>query len=141
MTCRTRRPFASGQWHMKEGHQERFSWIRPNEVVPGYTRAIGIVQPVAVIHREDLAPEGIGFIPVSPDADPRTFSIFIERPGAISIAGRARIKNVDGSTFVWRIPLATSAGTCCIVALQESLQSGRAEFLRPSDEELRQIRE
>jgi hypothetical protein len=38
---------ASGQWHMKEGRQERISWARPGEVVPGDTRAVGIVQPVA----------------------------------------------------------------------------------------------
>jgi hypothetical protein len=129
---------ASDQWHMKEGHKERLSWAKPDEVVPGYTRAVGIVQPVAVAHREDSAPEGVTLIPVSLNADPTTFSIFIERPGA-NLDGWPG-KNADGTTFVGRIPLAAAAGTCCIVALQEPLQPGRLELPRPSDDELRQMR-
>jgi hypothetical protein len=128
---------ASDQWHMKEGHKERLSWDKPDEVVPGYTRAVGIVQPVAIAHRKESAPEGVTLIPVSLDADPTTFSIFIERPGA-NLNGWPG-KNV-GTTFVGRIPLAAGAGTCCIVALQEPLQPGRLEFPRPSDDELRQMR-
>jgi hypothetical protein len=123
---------------MKEGHKERLSRAKPDEVVPGYTRAVGIVQPVAVAHREDSAPEGVTLIPVSLNADPTTFSIFIERPGA-NLDGWPG-KNADGTTFVGRIPLAVGAGTCCIVALQEPLQPGRLELPRPSDDELRQMR-
>jgi hypothetical protein len=37
---------ASGQWHMKERRKERLTWVKAAEVVPGYTRAVGIVQPV-----------------------------------------------------------------------------------------------
>ncbi len=29
----------SGQWHLKEGGQERVTWVRPGELVPGFTRA------------------------------------------------------------------------------------------------------
>lgn len=54
---------ASGQWHMKEGRQERISWARPGEVVPGYTRAVGIVQPAATAVREDPPAEETVLIP------------------------------------------------------------------------------
>jgi hypothetical protein len=123
---------------MKEGRKERLSWHKPDEVVPGYTRAVGIVQPVAVAHREDSAPEGVMLIPVSLDAHPTTFSIFIERPGANLNSWPG--KNADGTTFVDRIPLAAGAGTCCTVTLQEALQPGRLELPRPSDDDLRQMR-
>jgi hypothetical protein len=73
---------ASGRWHMKEGRHERISWVRPGEVVPGYTRAVGIVQPVAMAHRGDPAPDDVVLMPVTDDAEPTTFSLFIERPGA-----------------------------------------------------------
>src|SRR5512133_3993583 len=61
---------ASDQWHMKEGPQERLSWAKPDEVVPGYTGAVGIVQPVPVAHRDDAAPEGVGLVTVPPEAEP-----------------------------------------------------------------------
>jgi hypothetical protein len=129
---------ASDQWHMKERRKERLCWAKPDEMVPGYTRAVGIVQPVAVAHREDSAPEGVTLIPVSVDADPTTFSIFIERSGA-NLDGWPG-KYADGTTFVGRIPLAAGAGTCCVVALQAPLQPGRLELPRPSDDALRQMR-
>jgi hypothetical protein len=130
---------ASGQWHMKEGRRERLSWAKPNEMVPGYTRAVGIVQPVAMIHRETPATEGVMLIPVAPDADPTTFSVFIERPGS-NLNGWPG-KNADGTIFVGRIPLAAGTGTCCIVALQVPLAPGKVDLPRPSDAELRQMRE
>ena len=43
--------------------------------------------------------------------------------------------------MVGRIPLAAGAGTCCVVALQQPLQPGRADFPRPSDDELRWMRD
>ena len=130
---------ASGQWHMKESGIERHHWAKPAEMVPGYTRAVGIVQPVAVAHRDDPAPENVILVPVAADADPTTFSIFIERPGANLNSWPG--KNADGTTFVGRIPMAAGAGTCCIVALQEPLQPGQARMPRPSGDELRQMRE
>lgn len=130
---------ASGQWHMIERRKERIVWTRPGEVVPGYTRAVGIVQPVAVAHREDPALEEVVLVPVSPDSEPTTFSLFIERPGA-NLNNSWPGKNADGTTFVGRIPLAAGAGTCCIVALQHPLQPGRLELPRPSDDELREMR-
>jgi hypothetical protein len=57
---------ASGQWHMKEGRQERISWARPGEVVPGYTRVVGIVQPVATAVREDPPAEETMLVAVLP---------------------------------------------------------------------------
>jgi hypothetical protein len=123
---------------MKERRKERLHWDKPEEMVPGYTRAVGIVQPVAVIHRQDPVPERVVLIPVAPDADPTTFSVFVERPGA-NLNGWPG-KNADGTAFVGR-PLAAGAGTCCIVALPKPLQPGEASSARPSDDELRQMRE
>ena len=131
---------ASGQWHMKEGHQERISWARPGEVVPGYTRAVGIVQPVATAVRQDPPAEETMLVAVPADASPTTFSLFIERPGA-NLDNSWPGKNADGTTLVGRVPLAAAAGTCCVVALQQSLQPGRADFPRPGDDELRWMRE
>jgi len=130
---------ASGRWHMKEGGQERISWARPDEVVPGYTRAVGIVQPVAVAHRDDAAPEGVELVTVPPQAKPTTFSVFMERPGA-NMNGWPG-KNAMGTVFVGRIPLAGDTGTCCIVARQEPLEPGEMALLRPSDTELARMRE
>lgn len=129
----------SGQWHMKEGGRKAVSWNRPTEIAPGYTRAVGIVQPVAVIQRDDPPAEDVVLVPVSKDAQPTVFSVYIERPGA-NLAGWPG-RNADATTFVGRIPLAADAGTCCVVALQGPLPSGRVDMLRPSDEELRKMRD
>ena len=131
---------ASGQWHMREGRHERISWARPGEVVPGYTRAVGIVQPVTTAVREDPPAEETVPIPVPADADPTTFSLFIESPGA-NLDNSWLGKDADGTTVVGRIPLAAGAGTCCVVALQQPLQPGQAVFPRPSDDELRRMRD
>lgn len=131
---------ASGQWHMKEGRQERISWARPGEVVPGYTRAVGIVLPVATAVREDPPVEETVLVPAPVDADPTTFSLFIERPCA-NLDNSWPGKNADGTVLVGWIPLAAGAGTCCVVALQQPLQPGRADFPRPSDDELRWMRD
>jgi len=125
---------------MKEGRQERISWARPGEVVPGYTRAVGIVQPVATAVREDPPAEETVLVPALADANPTTFSLFIERPGA-NLDNSWPGKNADGTALVGRMPLAAGAGTCCVVALQEPLQLGRADFPRPSDDELRWMRD
>jgi hypothetical protein len=131
---------ASGQWHMNERRQERISWARPGQVIPGYTRAVGIVQPVATAVWEDPPAEETVLIHVPADANPTTFSLFIERPGA-NLDNSWPGKDADSTTLVGRIPLAASAGTCCIVALQESLQPGRADFAHPSEDELRWMRD
>lgn len=131
---------ASGYWRMVEGRRERTSWSRPGEVAPGYTRAVGIVQPVATAVREDPPAEETVLVPVSADADPTAFSLFIERPGA-NLDNSWPGKNADRTTLVGRIPLAAGAGTCCVVASQEALQPGRAELPRPSDDELRWMRD
>ena len=130
---------ASGQWHMKEGRQERISWARPDEVVPGYSRAAGIVQPVATAVREDPPAEETVLVPAPAGANPTTFSLFIERPGA-NLDNSWPGKNADGTTLVGRIPLA-GAGTCCVAALRQPLQPGRADFARLSDDELRWMRD
>jgi len=108
-------------------------------VVPDYTRAVGIVQPVATAVREDPPAEETVLVPVPADANPTTFSLFIERPGA-NLDNSWPGKNADGTTLVGRIPLA-GAGTCCVVALQQPLQPGRADFPRPSHDELRWMRD
>ena len=130
---------ASNQWHMMQGGKERVTWTRPNDVVPGYTRAVGIVQPVAVAHREDAAPDEVVLIPVASDAKPTTFSLFLESPGA-NLDGWPG-KNANKTTFVGRIPLAAGAGTCCVVALEQPLEPGGMKLPRPSDDELQQMRQ
>jgi hypothetical protein len=129
---------ASGQWHLKVRRKEREHWIRPPEVVPGYTRAVGIVQPVAVAHHDGPAGEDVVLVSVASDAEPTTFSVLIEGPGA-NLGGWPG-QNA-GSSFVGRIPLAVGAGTCCVVAVQEPLQPGKATIARPSEDELRGWRE
>jgi hypothetical protein len=129
----------SGRWHLKEGDKERIGWARPDEVVPGYTRAVGIIQPVAVAHRDDAAPEGVELLTVPPEAEPTTFSVFIERPGA-NLNGWPG-KNAMGTVFVGRIPLAGDAGTCCVVAHQEPLKPGKVTLPPPSDTELERMRD
>jgi len=129
----------SGNWHMKEQRKKRVTWDKPAELVPGYTRAVGIVQPVAVAHREDPATEDVELVAVELDADPTVFSVFMERPGA-NLNGWPS-KNAERSTFVGRIPLAAGAGTCVVVAVQAPLQPGRVELPRPNNEEFRQMRE
>jgi hypothetical protein len=122
---------ASGQWDMREGRrQARIRWARPGEVVPGYTRAVGIVQPVATAVREDPPAEQTVLVPAPCDANPTTFSLFIERPGA-NLDNSWPGKNAEGTTLVGRIPLAAGAGTCCVVALQ--LDDGSATELAPGD--------
>ncbi len=130
----------SGQWHLKVGHEEKLYWPRPDELVPGYTRAVGIVQPVVVAHRDDAAPDGAVLVAVPTDAEPTTFSVFIERAGA-NLNGWPG-KNALGTAFVSRIPLAAQQGTCCIVAHQEPLPPGEAEYpLPPTETELAWMRE
>jgi hypothetical protein len=120
---------ASEQWHMKESGKPRIRWNRPAEIVPGYTRAVGIVQPVVVAHREDPVPDGVELVQVTADANPIVFSLFLERADA-DVSGWPG-KNADGSTFVGRIPLA-GAETCVVVAVQEPLPPGRVVGPRPS---------
>src|SRR5215204_5480604 len=47
---------ASGKWHMKLHGQKSIMWDRPDELAPRYVRAVGIIQPVAVPHREEDFP-------------------------------------------------------------------------------------
>ncbi|WP_433373426.1 hypothetical protein ACQPZX_01870 [Actinoplanes sp. CA-142083] len=132
---------ASGQWHMKESGKTQVTWTRPAEVAPGYTRAVGIVEPIVAAHRKDPAPQEVVLVPVALETQMSTvFSIFIERPGA-NLNDSWPGRNADHSTFIGRIPLATGGGTCVVVASQAPLQPGRVEMPRPSDDELRQMRE
>lgn len=130
---------ASGRWHMKADRSVLATWGRPDELVPGYTRAVGIVQPVVVAHRGDLAPSDVVLVPVGIDAEPTVFGLFLERPGA-NLNDSWPGKNADGSVLVGRIPLAAGAGTCCVVAGQAPLSPGQHTGPRPSDDELRQMR-
>jgi hypothetical protein len=76
---------------------------------------------------------------VPPEAEPTVFSVFIELPGANINSWPG--KNAMGALFIGRIPLAANAGPCCIVAHQEEVPLNQAHFPRPSDAELRQMRE
>ena len=121
---------ASGQWHMKEGRQERISWSRPSEVIPGYTRAVGIVQPVATAVREGPPAEETVLVPAPAGANPTTFSLFIERPGA-NLDNSWPGKNADGTTLVGRIPLA--ARRDLLHRRPAAAPSARSGRLRSSD--------
>jgi len=130
----------SGRWHMKENGKPLFFWARPPEVVPGYTRAIGIVQPVAVAHHDERAPGDVVLIPVSPETQAVAFSVYFERPGA-NMNGWPG-KNADGTLFVGRMPLAQDTGTCCIIAKHEALQPSMSlTGPRPSGAELERMRQ
>ncbi len=103
---------------MKESGKPPVTW-NAAEVVPGYTRAVAIVQPVAVAHRDDPTSEDVVLVPCRGGADPTVFSLFIERPGG-NLDGWPG-KNAERTTFVGRVALAGGAGICCVVALQAPL--------------------
>lgn len=130
----------SGTWHLKENRKPLFFWSRPPEVVPGYTRAIGIMQPVAVAHHDVPADDAVVLIPVSPETQAVAFSVYFERPGA-NLNGWPG-KNADGTLFVGRMPMAQHTGTCCIIAKHEPLlPSIPLTGPRPSDAELERLRQ
>ncbi len=129
----------SGRWHLKMTNEARVHWVRPAEMVPGYTRAVGIVVPYMVTYKEDAAPAGVELVPIEPHSDPMTFSLFIEEPGA-NLDGWPG-KNAMGTALVGRLPLAGGAGTCCVVAHQEELGPASWHFSRPTDEALAWMRE
>lgn len=130
----------SGTWHMKEDRKPLFFWSRPPEVAPGYTRAIGIVQPVAVAHLDMPADDDVVLIPVSQETQAVAFSVYLERPGA-NLNGWPG-KNADGTLFVGRMPMAQDTGTCCIIAKHEPLQPSTALIgPRPSAAELERLRQ
>jgi hypothetical protein len=129
---------ASGRWHMKMGRRERVSWGRPDELIPGYTRAVGLVQPLSVVDIESAPQENAKLVSVLPGSDPITFSIFIERPGANLNSWPG--KNAMGTAFVGRVPMAGDMGTCCVVAHKEPLQPGEMHLNRPTDEKLAEMR-
>ena len=83
---------ASGRWHMKEGRQERLSWTRPPELVPGFTRAVAVIVSPTTIHRADNPAEFTRLVELPKDSDPVSFSIFLEQPGANLDSGRARTR-------------------------------------------------
>ena len=95
---------------------------------------------MATAIREDTPSEETVLVPTSADANPTTFSLFIEPPRA-NLDNSWPGKNADGTTLVGRIPLAACAGTCCVVALQQPLQPGRADFACPTYDELRWMRD
>jgi hypothetical protein len=126
---------ASGRWHMKEGSQERISWARPDEIVPGYTRAVAIVQPVAVAHRDDAAPEGVELIAVAKEAEPTTFSVFIERPEAnmSSWPGKNAIGTVFGLYATKRGEWPRSLAVWLVCHLTPQCNSSRQTSWLPCD--------
>jgi hypothetical protein len=110
----------SGDWHMKVGRRAVHEWRRPAELTPGYTRAVAIVQPVAVAMFALPAPADAHILRLRADAEPTQFDLWIERPGA-NLQGWPG-KNADGTCLVGRIPLAGDAGTCCVVSRQAPMR-------------------
>jgi hypothetical protein len=125
---------ASGQWHMKVRRRKVHEWARPAEITPGYTRALAIVQPVAVAMFALPAPAGARILELPADAEPTEFDLWIEQPGA-NLQGWPG-KNADATQFVGRIPLAGGAGTCCVVSRQVTLTPGSATLEAPTEAQL-----
>ena len=109
-------------------------WDRPAELTPGYTRALAIVQPVAVAVFGLPAPPDTQLLSQPADAQSTQFDLWIERPGA-NLQGWPG-KNADRTQLVGRIPLAGGAGTCCVVSRQVHLSPGSATLERPTDEQV-----
>jgi hypothetical protein len=99
-----------------------------------------MVQPIAVAHHNEPAPDDVVLIPVSPETQAVALSVYFERPGA-NLNGRPG-KNADGTLFVRRMPVAQDTGTCCIIAKHEPLQpSIPLTGPRPSNAELEHMRQ
>jgi hypothetical protein len=130
---------ASGQWHMKVRRRRVHQWRKPAEITPGYTRALAIVQPVAVAMFALPAPADAHILKLSADAEPTEFDVWIERAGANLQSWPG--KNADGTVLVGRIPLAGGAGTCCVVSRQTPITPGSATFERPTEEQLTWMQE
>ncbi|MGH3933443.1 MAG: hypothetical protein ACRDS1_00425 [Pseudonocardiaceae bacterium] len=129
---------ASGQWYLRNRRREVLSWSRPAEQFPGYTRAIGIVLPVGVVHRGDVPPPDVTLVKVSADSHPVIFSLFLEQPGA-NMNGWPG-KKAMGTVLIGRLPLAAGKGTWCVVAHQERFGIDHVKMPRPSDSELERMR-
>ena len=129
----------SGRWHLKLRGEERVHWIRPGEITPGFTRAVGIVLPVTVIHKDIPAPVDIRLVAVDMESEPTAFNLFIEPPGAGLDSWPG--KNAMGTMVIGRMLLAAGAGTVCIVANHEPIEHSSVNILRPSDEVLASMRE
>jgi hypothetical protein len=83
-------------------------WRKPAELTPGYTRALAIVQPVAVATVALPAPADAHMLKRPRDAEPTLFDVWIERTGANPDGWSS--KNADGTALVGRIPLAGRTG-------------------------------
>jgi hypothetical protein len=104
----------SGHWHMKVRDEVVREWLRPDEFHPGYTRAMVIVQPIAVATLIVAPHEDAVLVDLAGDGDiPALFSIFIERPGADPEGWPGR--TAMGTELIARLELAADAGTACIV--------------------------
>jgi hypothetical protein len=119
--------------------EQRVHWVKPPEMVPGFTRAVGSVLPVTVIHKDIPAPLDLRLVAVDMDSEPTAFNLFIERPGARLDSWPSR--NAMKTMLIRRIPLAGGAGTVCIVVNHEPIQPSNVNAPRPSDEELAWMRE
>jgi hypothetical protein len=130
----------SGQWHMKvTGQGKAVQWLRPDEVTPGFTRAVCIVQPVSVAMGGTLLahPEAV-LLPLPTNAAPTHFEVFIEQPDANMASWPGQ--NAAQTVFVGRIPLAGDAGTCCVVARQAPIEAGSVTMPQPGPEQVEQMR-
>jgi hypothetical protein len=130
----------SGQWHMKvRGEGKAVQWLRPDEVTPGFTRAVCIVQPLSVVMEGPLLahPEAV-LLPLPTGAAPTHFEVFIEGPDRDMASWPGQ--NAAQTVFVGRIPLAGDSGTCCVVARQAPIEEGSVTMPQPSPEQVAQMR-
>ena len=129
----------SGSWHLKVRRKEIHRWLRPSELHPGYTRALLIVQPLAVATVTVSAPPGAVLSNLAAHAgDPMMFNLWIERPGANLVGWPG--KNVMATKLVGRIGLAAGAGTCVVTSHVEAMGDASLTIPRPSEPELERMR-
>lgn len=122
----------SGRWHLKALGKNVHEWLQPDEMHPGYTRAVVIVQPPGVASLTMPAVASALLFDLSAEMDDAAqFNVFLEQPGANQDTWPGQ--RSMGTEFVARLPLARGAGTCCIVLHRAPIEAGRATFPRPGN--------
>lgn len=123
---------ASGAWHLVVGKRWVHEWSRPEALVPGYVRALAIVQPPSVTVLQTLSDDPAAqFWATGRDADPAVFNVFLEEPGVDVTSWPYR--RSQGAELGGRLPLAGGAGTCRVVAYRVPIAPFDADLADDSE--------
>lgn len=98
---------ASGDWHTRVRRRRVHQWHRPAQLPPGYTRALAIVQPVAVATVALPAPADAHLLKLPREAEPALFDVWMcgsSGQERIRGAGRARMPAVPPWWDASRLP-------------------------------------